>query len=228
MGCCKSSIVHPVKTSNKQEAEDGNSTINTTNIAQSNTYSNDDIIISKFLNVKDRINIQAADSQAFSNSFIQQRQQVVNNTSYRRTIESWKPNSLQQLVQMIKSLSNGKPIIDRHWIIFYWIAHNIAYDTVSYFTKNYADQSAEGVFQIKKGVCAGYGNIYKYLCDQLQIPCEVVGGYSKGYGFDDREGAPTETDHAWNAVEIDGHWYLIESTWGAGKLNDNKAFERQL
>ncbi|CAF1378502.1 unnamed protein product [Adineta steineri] len=171
---------------------------------------------------------QAADSQAFNKLFIRKRQQAVNNTSYRKTIESWKPNSLQQLVQMIKSLSNGKSIIDQHWIIFYWIAHSIEYDTVALFTKNYADQSAEGVFRTKKGVCAGYGNIYKYLCDQLQMPCERVSGYSKGYGFDDREGAPTETDHAWNAVEIDGHWYLIESTWGAGKLNDNKAFERQL
>ncbi|CAF3584585.1 unnamed protein product [Adineta steineri] len=241
MGCCKSSIVHPVKISNKQEAEDGNSTIdnttivqpntysnNDTIIAQSNTYSDDDIIISKFLDVKDRINIQVADSQAFNISFIRQRQQALNNNSYRKTIESWKPNSLQELVQMIKSLSNGKSRIDQHWIIFYWVACNIEYDTVALFTKNYANQSAEGVFRTKKGVCAGYGNIYKYLCDQLQMPCERVSGYSKGYGFDDREGAPTEPDHAWNAVEIDGHWYLVESTWGAGKLNDNKAFEREL
>ena len=60
------------------------------------------------------------------------------------------------------------------------------------------------------------------------MPCEIVSGYSKGYGFDDREDAPTETDHAWNAVEIDHHWYLIESTWGAGHLNDQKIFEREL
>ncbi|CAF4158276.1 unnamed protein product, partial [Adineta steineri] len=228
MGCRQSNIVHPINKFKKQGTKDEDSTVDDTTTTQSNTYLNDDIIISKFLNVKDRINIQVADSQAFNKSFIHQRQQAVNNTSYRKTIESWKPNSLQQLVQMIKSLSNGKPIIDRHWIIFYWIAHNIEYDTVALFTKNYADQSAEGVFRTKKGVCAGYGNIYKYLCDQLQMPCEVVSGYAKGYGFDNRKGAPIETDHAWNAVEIDGHWYLIESTWGAGHLNDKKAFEREL
>ncbi|CAF1192948.1 unnamed protein product [Adineta steineri] len=227
MGCRQSNIVHPVNKTKKQEVNDEGGTIDDTDIAQPNTYSDDDIIISKFLSLKDRINIQVADSQAFNKSFIHQRQQAVNNTLYRKTIESWKPNSLQQLVQMIKSLSNGKSRIDQHWIIFYWIAHNIAYDTVSYFTKNYADQSAEGVFRTKKGVCAGYANIYKYLCDQLQMLCEVVSGYAKGYGFDYREGAPTETDHAWNAVEIDGHWYLIESTWGAGHLNDSKAFERK-
>ncbi|CAF3348743.1 unnamed protein product [Rotaria socialis] len=172
--------------------------------------------------------IEAADPYALNTSFIQQRQKAIDNHSYRSTIQSWRPNSLQQLVNAIKSLSENKSIVDCHWIIFYWITYNIEYDTVSYFSKNYADQTAEGVFRTRKGVCAGYGNIYKYLCDALNIPCEKVSGYSKGYGFDEREGAPTETDHAWNAVEIDHHWYLIESTWGAGHLTEEKNFQRKL
>ncbi|CAF2067795.1 unnamed protein product [Rotaria magnacalcarata] len=172
--------------------------------------------------------IEAADPYALNTSFIQQRQKAIDNHSYRSTIQSWRPNSLQQLVNAIKSLSESKSIVDCHWIIFYWITYNIEYDTVSYFSKNYADQTAEGVFRTRKGVCAGYGNIYKYLCDALNIPCEKVSGYSKGYGFDEREGAPTETDHAWNAVEIDHRWYLIESTWGAGYLTEEKNFQREL
>jgi hypothetical protein len=178
--------------------------------------------------LKTNAKIEVADPLAFNDSLIQQRQQAIYNHSYRTIIESWNPNSLQELVQIIKSFSKGKNLVDRHWIIFYWITSNIQYDTVSYFSKDYKDQSAEGVFRTKKGVCAGYANIYKYLCDQLQMPCEIVGGYSKGYGFDDREGAPAETDHAWNAVEIDHHWYLMESTWGAGHLNKQKTFEPKL
>ncbi|CAF0985557.1 unnamed protein product [Adineta steineri] len=178
--------------------------------------------------VDESVNIKVADPQAFSEVFIQQRQQAIDNTSYRSVIESWQPDSLQHLADTIKTFCKGKSIIDRHWIIFYWVTFNIEYDTVSYFTKDYRDQSAEGVFQNKKGVCAGYANIYKYLCDEIELPCEVVGGYSKGYGFDDREGAPAETDHAWNVVEIYHHQYLMESTWGAGHLNDKKAFERKL
>ncbi|CAF1289721.1 unnamed protein product [Adineta steineri] len=174
------------------------------------------------------IEIEIADSKAFNKSFIQQRQQAIDNHSYRSTIDSWRPNSLQQLVNMIQSLSNNQSLIDCHWIIFYWITCNIAYDTVSYFSKNYQNQSAENVFRTKQGVCAGYANIYKYLCDQLNLKCEIVSGYSKGYGFDSREDVPTDTDHAWNAIEIDGHWYLMESTWGAGHLTDEKVFQRQL
>jgi transglutaminase/protease-like cytokinesis protein 3 len=173
------------------------------------------------------IAIKVADSEAFNHLFIQQRQQAIDNISYRSTIESWQPDSLQQFTEIIKTFSKEKPLIDLHLIIFYWIAYNIEYDVVSYFAKDYKDQTAEAVFRNKKGVCAGYANLYKYLCDQLQIPCEIVSGYSKGYGFDDREEAPSETDHAWNAVQIGSHWYLMESTWGAGHLSKEKTFERQ-
>ena len=188
----------------------------------------DELTIHELTNTDNQVKIKPIDPQAFNTSFIQQRQQAIDNRSYRSTIESWKPTSLQQLAKMIQSFAQGKSIVDQHWIIFYWIVHNIAYDTVSYFSKSYADQSAEGVFQNRKGVCAGYGNLYKYLCDQLQLPCEIVSGYSKGYGFDTREGAPTETDHAWNAVQVDRHWYLMESTWAAGSLTKEKVFERKL
>jgi hypothetical protein len=113
-------------------------------------------------------------------------------------------------------------------MIFYWITCNIRYDTVAYFSGRFDDQSAEGVFRTRKGVCSGYANLYKYLCNQLQIPCEIISGYSKGYGFEYRQNPPVRTDHAWNAVEIDSHWYLMESTWGSGHLNAQNAFEHKL
>lgn len=177
----------------------------------------------------DSFNIDISDPEAYNKPFIQQRQQAIDNTTYQSRIKSWRPKSLDQLAYLIENYSKGKSIIDRHWIIFYWIVLNIEYDTESYFSKNYKDQTAEGVFQNRKGVCAGYGNLYKYLCDQVELPCEIVSGFSKGYGFDDRDReVPVETDHAWNAVEIYDHWYLIESTWGAGYLDDKKAFVRKL
>jgi hypothetical protein len=104
----------------------------------------------------EHVEIADADPEAFNSVFVKQRQQAIDNPSYRSAIESWNPNSLQQLVENIKPLSKGKSLVDRHWIIFYWIAFNIEYDTVSYFAKDYKDQSAEGVFRTRKGVCAGY------------------------------------------------------------------------
>ncbi|CAF5006722.1 unnamed protein product, partial [Rotaria socialis] len=75
------------------------------------------------------VHIQVADSQAFNDSFVQQRQQAINNRSYQTTVQSLQPKSLQQLAELIKAFSKGKSLVDRHWIIFYWIACNIDYDT---------------------------------------------------------------------------------------------------
>merc|ERR1712018_650262 len=33
--------------------------------------------------------------------------------------------------------------------------------------------------------------------------------------------------HAWNAVEIDKTWHFIDSTWGAGNINQEKAFAQE-
>ncbi len=123
---------------------------------------------------------EVSDPEAFNHLFIHQRQQAIDNHSYRTIIESWQPDSLQQFAEIIKIFSQGISFIDRYWVIFYWITCNIEYDTVAYFAKDYKDQSAEGVFRRGKGVCAGYGNLYKYLCDELQMPCEIVSGYAKG------------------------------------------------
>ena len=188
----------------------------------------DDKLLKSVSNSNDQIEIQLSDPQAYSNSLLEQRERTVNNLSYRSMIESWRPSSLQQLVDLLKSFGKNKSMLERHWAIFLWIASNIEYDTPAYFAGKYGDQSAENVFRTRKGVCAGYGNLYQHLSDELKLPCQIVGGYSKGFGFEDRVDAPTRTDHAWNAVEIDKHWYLVESTWGAGHLTEEKIFESRL
>ncbi|CAF4219466.1 unnamed protein product, partial [Adineta steineri] len=168
------------------------------------------------------------DPQAFDSVFIQQRQNAINNPFYRSIIESWQFKSLRHLVNAIKNLAKNKSLIDCHWIIFYSIAINIEYDTITYFSNNHTNQSAEDVFLTRKGICNGYVHLYKHLCDRLKLPCKIINGYSKGYGFDIRSNASNQTDHAWNAVQINQHWYLIDSTWGAGFINDRKDFKREL
>jgi len=48
-----------------------------------------------------------------------------------------------------------------------------------------------------------------------------VSGYAKGYGY--YQGKQFEsTDHAWIAFQIDEQWYLMDPTWGAGYVDDDK------
>src|SRR5208283_1618387 len=43
----------------------------------------------------------------------------------------------------------------------------------------------------------------------------TINGYAKGIGY--RKGSIfSATNHAWNAIKIDGRWRLFDSTWGGG------------
>ena len=172
--------------------------------------------------------IAMEDPQAFQTSFVEQRQAAIDNVTFRSAIGAWKAKSMQELIQLMRAFAQNKSVVDQHWMIFYWISLHIEYDVVSYFSGTFPSQSGDVVFQTNRAVCAGYSNLYKYLCDQLQLRCEVVSGYSKGHGFEIGTPPPTKTDHAWNAVEIDHHWYLLDSTWGTGHLSAQKKFERKL
>ncbi len=109
-------------------------------------------------------------------------------------------------------------------IIYSWIAYNITYDVPAYLSGNYGDLSPQGVLKSRRGVCSGYANLYKALARAMGLDVVVVDGYAKGYGY--AIGNATQINHAWNVVKINKKWYLLDSTWGAGSIN-NGQFNRQ-
>jgi len=101
-----------------------------------------------------------------------------------------------------------------------WVALNIRYDTQSYFSGRYSPQDTEAVIKRGSGVCAGYSDVFNYLCDALEIECSVVSGYARGYSSSlFRNDNVMSSNHAWNIVTIQGEKYLIDSTWDAGYLS---------
>jgi hypothetical protein len=108
--------------------------------------------------------------------------------------------------------------------VWIWITENIAYDTAAYFYNRPAATEPEGVFRAGRSVCQGYSELARDLGSRLGLTVVVISGYAKGYSY--RPGRHfTRTNHAWNAVQIDGEWRLFDSTWGAGHVN-NRRFVR--
>ena len=54
-----------------------------------------------------------------------------------------------------------------------------------------------------------------------------ISGYAKGYGYSPEHPVTTnhQTNHAWNAVYLKGNWFLLDCTWGAGRLDKNKTYQ---
>lgn len=105
-----------------------------------------------------------------------------------------------------------------------WVAINIKYDIESYFSGRYSSQDFNAVIKRGYAVCAGYADVFKYLCDALEIECRIVSGYARwNIGSEIFKNHNVfNTNHAWNIVTIEGENYLIDSTWNAGYLNGRK------
>jgi len=110
--------------------------------------------------------------------------------------------------------------------LYRWVTNNIAYDTDAYFRGVTSGQGAGNVLSTHKGVCAGYSGLFEELADKMGLTVATVSGFAKGYAY--KPGDPfTGSNHDWNAVKIDGVWRLIDTTWGAGYVGDDRRFVKE-
>ena len=72
-----------------------------------------------------------------------------------------------------------------------------------------------------KTVCSGYSRLYKDIGKYIGLNVECVNCYAKGIGYQPRQKL-TSTNHEYNVVNLDNKWYPIDSTWGAGHIENNK------
>jgi len=133
----------------------------------------------------------------------------------------------QSLEPLVRALLDG--VTDeflRVKILHDWLAENIAYDVHSYFSGTRADTTWPSALGRRTAVCQGYCTLLEKMCLSAGITCTTVSGYGRGYGF-----APGQTEnvanvnHAWNAVQIQGRWYLVDVTWDTGHV-DGRVFRK--
>lgn len=138
-------------------------------------------------------------------------------------------SSIQPNLPLLKIASLlAKPAKSRRqlaYALFYWISQNIAYDTKGFFSGDFGDLTPEGVLRRRKAVCSGYARLFSGLAEAAGLEVVEITGKSKGFGFAE---SGQLGDHAWNAVKIDGQWYLVDTTWGAGYVKDNRTYQARL
>lgn len=98
------------------------------------------------------------------------------------------------------------------WGLNEYLAGHIAYDWTAAevsddeFYANYFDSNTlVGALVNGVAMCGGYAQAYAYLCYQLGIPCVYVEGDVNAPDF---AGA-----HAWDIVQVDGNWGIVDPTW---------------
>ena len=109
-------------------------------------------------------------------------------------------------------------------VIYRWLAQNIAYDVEALRRGDIRNSDVQpmAVLRRRKSVCDGYARLFLELGQRMGLEVERVVGYGKGAGSEAGQPIPPGSNHAWNAVKIDGKWELVDATWGAGHTNGDK------
>ena len=148
------------------------------------------------------------------------------------------PNhSLQNLPALARKLTGSLTTEQEKFrSIYSWISQNIGND-YEFYTRNKKkreklDDNPEALkewnekFRTRvftkllkehKTVCTGYAYLMRELSYHAGLTAVIVDGY--GRTSQSNIGGKGYANHSWNAIQIDGEWYLCDATWSSGALN---------
>ena len=109
---------------------------------------------------------------------------------------------IEQVKNQILQNKTGNTLEDIKMVHDY-LVENINYDSTLSKQNIY---NIYGALINKESVCEGYARAFKYLLDELEIPCVLV------IGTGTNSQGQTE-NHAWNYVQLNGTWYAVDTTW---------------
>ncbi|MCQ2817075.1 MAG: hypothetical protein MJ252_07405 [archaeon] len=111
---------------------------------------------------------------------------------------------------------------EKAWFIYVWISQNIDYNIEGINEGNASVDEREN-FKTGLAISYGYSKLFKSLGEALGLEVESIQGYSKSTGYyPGKIFEGQKPDHSWNAVKIHGRFYLIDATWGTGKISQKK------
>lgn len=94
--------------------------------------------------------------------------------------------------------------------IYDYICENVTYDTANLENDDYKlKYSAYAAVVNNSAVCQGYANLFYYMAKQAGLDTRIVAGVATSGG--------TTEKHGWNIVKLGGVYYLLDSTWDAGR-----------
>lgn len=148
-----------------------------------------------------------------------------------------KDEGLHNLPQLSHKLTSQLTTdVERIRAIYRWVCANIANDYSSYLKnkrkrsrfksdslklKGWNDSYRKTLFKKllkdQKTICTGYAYLVKELAQLANLECEIVQGYGR-VSTTDIENLDLP-NHSWNAIKLNGKWYLCDPTWASGIPN---------
>ncbi len=120
---------------------------------------------------------------------------------------------------------------ERFRVIYYWVCHNIsgAYDMMAMNNRKrhkfkndpknlqqWNTRFKKEVFTTlrrdKKTLCTGYAYLIQVMSTYAGLESVIINGYDTTLRSKEME----LPNHSWNAIKLNGKWYLCDATWSSG------------
>lgn len=130
-----------------------------------------------------------------------------------------------KIEDIVKYINVNQPSeIEKARMIYVWLAENIRYNDEGYNKKQLGSNTTSDVLKTHIAVCEGYANVFKDLGESLGLEIVKLIGCAKGYSYESGvyDNVEEASNHAWNAIKIDGKWKIYDATWGTGSGTTNR------
>lgn len=135
------------------------------------------------------------------------------------TIDAYARNAPESATRNLATLSDyltapARSELAKARSVYAWITSHVRYDESAFSGQRYSSEVdyANRVLRSRKAVCTGFALLFKHLLSRAGIEVVNIKGYSRTN--DEEAGRPIQrVDHEWNAVRLDGDWYLLDIAW---------------
>lgn len=110
---------------------------------------------------------------------------------------------------------------DKVLAIHEWITHHLKRKNSKTHETHY--KTARKVLLKRKGAAIAYATLFNEMCKFAKIECEIIkGNVTPEFSANYNPKAYEISNHSWNAVKINGKWFLVDVTFDAGCMQKKK------
>lgn len=159
-----------------------------------------------------------------------------------------KSASLKNLPILVHNLTTDlSSDVEKFRVIYTWVGTNIENDYSAYlrtrkkrkklannrealieWNNSFTPKVLRTLVNERKTACTGYAYLIRELASLAGLNCKIIDGYGRTATLSlDKKSLP---NHSWNAIELNGNWYLCDPTWSAGRIvleEDGPKFESE-
>ena len=129
--------------------------------------------------------------------------------------------------------------VEKYRAIYLWVCSNISNDynfflkhrkkterykgdtlKLEYWNDRFKEKLFKKLLKRQKTICTGYAYMVRELSKLAGLNSQIVNGFGR-ISTTDIETLDTP-NHSWNAVRLNGKWYLSDPTWASGIIDADK------